>query len=272
MKPAIEIMGQGFVQLRRHAVPLFENAVVIFVLLMVLDVFLPVQINIENREDLPYGEYQDQLQTVAQNALIRTLPLLIASTVFLVFSHRSILLPNQKTQRWFKLRFGKVELLFILYGTTLSIFAYVIPYWLFGRIMFSSLVPTELMLTFSLHFMAPTLFVVGALISYRFVLVAPALVLGVAKPLRHGLTISRGHNVTLLAILIIPGILEMLIWRGLQIVYEPLSVDVNDLNLIQAVLTNSFYLVVTAYAAMLLSLAYLHVTSDGGALEETETP
>ncbi len=90
-------MGLGFVRLRENAEPLLKNASVVFLLMMALEVFFPLYIvfdftPLEDRK--PITNDIALSYDLLLNIVLRMIVAGIASTVFLVLSHRKILFPK----------------------------------------------------------------------------------------------------------------------------------------------------------------------------------
>ncbi len=171
---------------------------------------------------------------------------------------------NDTSETWFEIRFRITELRFLIYGLVFGI-AITPVVFLIG---FLAPVTSDLPNGLGGLILNILTFLFAVIISYRFILFAPLIVMGLDKPFRRPWSLSKGHALTVILIFFVPAIVEDYVFDGIRYLSEVINVTYLDLNVFKVILDNVLYLLIPAYTAMLLSLTYQHLSQD--AAENTE--
>jgi hypothetical protein len=264
MKLALHILLKSLADLRRHAKSLAYNGVLIVVILIALDVFFPTIIEPEGDSS---REVREAVSRGASNNLIKSIPILVFSSVFLVFAHRRILQPTPDAKTPFALRLKKTEIHFIMLTVLIGMIylaCFGLIYTGIGKWMSFKMSSGDISSFASMSWVVPTIIITTVLATYRFVLFAPLMVLGKDRPLRCAWQLSKGRFVMLSTLIAVPMVVQSVILDLVQKVTSTLAVNVTDTNVTQSMALWVVYLAVAAYAAMVLSNTYLELTQDEG--------
>lgn len=265
MKLALHILRKSLADLRSNAVPFAFNGIVVLCLLVVLDVIFPTTINV-----VASGS-AEKISTTTQyimNTLIKLTPISVFMAAFLVQAHKKILHPASGSSTWFRMRLTKTELRFMVFGFFIGILVtvpVVFSYGYLGRLIFSFDLSADQYVFYILYGNQVSALILTVLLSYRFVLFAPLVVVGKDWPLGKAWNLSKGRFVVLAALILIPAICERVTSRVVGLASDPLAITIFGTNVTQSILSWTIHLLFAAYAAILLSNTYLEFTREESA-------
>ena len=263
MKESFAIIGAAFSSLRQYSGVLAFNALPFFLLLVVIDIAYPTYLVVFDSGAGSDNMIQ-QLSAYVTNNFIKIIPTAVSFAVYLVFAHRNVLQAPESSKTPITLRVSKVELRFLIYATAIGILytAALFPVAIIIGRMPLGLVDSgfnpELLPYFSI-IGAYAGVVAGGLVTYRFALVPPLVVVGADKPLRQAWAMTRDRNIFIISILAILFLIQDLSWRVARFIGDIAPLTVFDLNLTWAALWNVANLFVAALGALTLSQAYLRL-------------
>lgn len=179
--------------IRRHARPLAYNDLLVVIVLIALDVFFPALVEPEGNSS---REILDAGRRGLLTNLVRPIPLLVFTSMFMVFAHRRILQPAHDETTVFTLLLKKIEFRFIMYSVLVGVI-YVACFWLvyfgIGKWVYFKLSGGAASSFASMNWIMPTIIITTVLATYRFVFFAPAVVMGVDWPLGKVWNLSKSR-------------------------------------------------------------------------------
>lgn len=261
VKLALQILWQGLGVLRLNAGPLIQNGTFIVVVLILLNLVLPSHISVEG---LSSEDSIARLKEMSVNNIIKSMPIFILSSIFLVFAHRRVLSKGAPLSAWIGLRLKRAEWRFIGYAFLIGLMTsvvYMTIYYANGWLLAELDLPVEIMSWMLSSGTRILMFCVGVLITFRFVLFAPVVVLGLDKPFRRAWSLSRGNALLMVLVVSVPASLNILLGDFVSYLGGFIEVRSGQPNLLYAILFPVFHTFTAAYAAMVLSLTYLELSN-----------
>lgn len=262
MSLTARILNKGLSSFRQFAVLFVFKGLIVIALLVGLDIVYPVTFGLD------FGDSQSALSYEAQlfiNTVVRIFPVSLLMAMFLVPVHRQILLLDSGDPVSLTMKISRIELNFLAFSLAVAVFIWIPQYLIssaFGDYLSFLDMPIDSYIEYSKYGNQFIGLVVTVLIMSRFALYAPLVVQGVRSPLGRAWKLSGRRIISLTTLVFVYAFAGRILQNIVGMLSGFIEINVLDENVTYSILGWTVHVIVAAFAAMLLSHAYLELTRD----------